>query len=539
MSERIPTPDVVLSRQKIRRALGIVGAGIALGVPAALGVFTHNSEQVEIAATKVEVTPTFDGYITARNGWLPDVRKPQPLPFSLGVNLDVGNPAIPPSDTAGKNIGNIARIYGSVAAQPSGEVKKIHDVVIDQALTAGIAGLAVGMLPLGTYVLLGKHRRKELSETRLPAISMGLVGAVLLSSTVSASTQQISPPANTDAWTPLTVLVPESAKYDELSGIEVSKNAASGAMRELVNGAIDSYVQSTELYDSFKERVEAIRNQLHQPREGEKVAIVVSDRHDNIGMDPVHRALADVAGATILIDAGDDTSSGQEWEEFSLRSLNSQFPSSQFVRIAISGNHDSGGMVEEYWKHRGAHTSSDTVQEIEGIQTILIDDPRQSDYTGDVVDGEATYAETSDMVTSIACESDKRIGLVVVHSASMAHSVLEQGCADLVVGGHLHRAIPPTKVEGQNGMNGYTVTNASSGGAVYSFSAFGGLRRDAGDTLITFRDGRPVGVQQVTFATTGEVTVSQYYELSLDETPDYDAAPEKRDNKASQVSIRK
>ena len=67
---------------------------------------------------------------------------------------------------------------------------------------------------------------------------------------------------------------------------------------------------------------------------GEKVALVVSDRHDNIGMDPIHRAVGDAAGATILIDAGDDTSAGQRWEEFSLRSLNEQFKGYTVVAVA-------------------------------------------------------------------------------------------------------------------------------------------------------------------------------------------------------------
>ena len=60
---------------------------------------------------------------------------------------------------------------------------------------------------------------------------------------------------------------------------------------------------------------------LREPEEGETVALLVSDRHDNIGMDRVARAIGDAAGATAVLDAGDDTSTGQPWEAFSLDSL--------------------------------------------------------------------------------------------------------------------------------------------------------------------------------------------------------------------------
>ena len=42
-------------------------------------------------------------------------------------------------------------------------------------------------------------------------------------------------------------------------------------------------------------------------------------------MDPVARAIADQGGATFLLDAGDDTSTGGSWEAFSLESLDQAF----------------------------------------------------------------------------------------------------------------------------------------------------------------------------------------------------------------------
>ena len=74
------------------------------------------------------------------------------------------------------------------------------------------------------------------------------------------------------------------------------------------------------------------------------MAVLVSDRHDNIGMDEVVRAVADEAGATVVLDAGDDTSTGETWEEFSLDSLDKAF-SSYDDRVFVAGNHDNGTFV--------------------------------------------------------------------------------------------------------------------------------------------------------------------------------------------------
>ena len=82
------------------------------------------------------------------------------------------------------------------------------------------------------------------------------------------------------------------------------------------------------------------------------MALLVSDRHDNIGMDAVARAIGDAGGATVVLDAGDDTSTGAAWESFSLDSLDKAFKGYDH-RIAISGNHDNGTFVSHYLEKRG------------------------------------------------------------------------------------------------------------------------------------------------------------------------------------------
>lgn len=511
--ERQIEPERALWRQRITRSIGLTAAGLVVAIPTAAAVFSHSETRTELVATDVTIAPTFDGYFTAHNGLLPDVRYPLNLPLHMGISVDVRNSTTPPSKTAGGNIEALMHTYGAVAAQPAGEAQHIREVITGQAITASQWGALAGLAPVGLYYLLGEKRRRELLEKAhdgkfQTAAIISSAALVLGSSTLMRDTP--APTINTN-WVAATSLVPELNNYPEAQGMEISDNAVSGAAKELLNGAFDSYNQSKKFYASLLEKIEPIQSQLHQPEPGEIVGILLSDRHDNIGMDPVHRKLADAAGASLMIDAGDDTSSGKPWEEFSLRSLHQQFK--DFSIMAVPGNHDSGKFVANYWHQHGAITPNNEVKEIDGIHTFLIGDPRYSDYTGAVVDGETTFADSQEQIVEATCGSDERVNLIVTHQADMASDALEQGCVDLAVGGHRHVASSPVQVQGENGETGYTLTNGTSGGAAYSFSAFGRLRRDATDTLITFRDGRPVGTQLVTFRTTKEVVVGPYEPL--------------------------
>jgi hypothetical protein len=112
-------------------------------------------------------------------------------------------------------------------------------------------------------------------------------------------------------------------------------------------------------------------------------------------------------------------------------------------------------------------------------------------------------------------EKGDRIATLVVHDASLGRTALDRGCTDLVVAGHLHRQVGPTRVVGENGKAGYTYTNGTTGGAAYAIAIGSKLRRDAEFTFVTYRGGRPVGIQPVTVATSGEMSVAPYVPLDL------------------------
>ena len=66
---------------------------------------------------------------------------------------------------------------------------------------------------------------------------------------------------------------------------------------------------------------------------------------------------------------------------------------------------------------------------------------------------------------------------------------------------------------GNDGRTGTTYTNGTTGGAAYAFALGCKIRPDAEVTLVTYRDGRPVGLQPVTIRTTGDFIVKDFVDL--------------------------
>ena len=305
---------------------------------------------------------------------------------------------------------------------------------------------------------------------------------------------------------------------DELDGVEVRGDVTTSGTRRLIESAVDTYQIGRTFYRDATEAAADL--ELREPEPDETVVVLFSDRHDNIGMDAVTRAIADAAGATAAFDAGDDTSTGQTWEAFSLDSVTAAFDDGPFEdnRWAVTGNHDQGSFVGRYLADHGwTMLNGEAVDGPAGVRLIGVEDPRSSglgnwrDETG------LSFEEVADRLADAACAADEegeRITTVLVHDANLGDATLERGCADLVVGGHLHSRSGPTRVVGENGAAGYSYTTGTAGGAAYAFALGSKLRRAADVSLVTYRDGRPVGIESVVLHTSGAFEVVPYVELA-------------------------
>jgi hypothetical protein len=483
-----------------------------VAVPVTVLVFLNSSRTTVLATHEAVVRPTMDGWAMLDLGpFLPSFRYPTGGP--LGADIELGK-------TSATSYDELVQRYAFLASQPEGQIAKVADTIQDLAISAVIVGGLCGLVVPAAWLLLGPRRRQELVSS--PRAAVPLAAAVVVSLglvTVAATHPWSQDTAGLAAvtWQPIAEALPDVPIPDEAAPLEVDAGLLTQGTKRLVESALDSYRTSSVFYDEATEQVADLADEVHAASDDETVAVVVSDRHDNILMDPVARAIADLAGATLLLDAGDDTSTGSSWEAFSLESLDKAFEGID-DRFFVAGNHDHGDFISKQAAGLGFTTlEGEVVEGPDGIRLLGVGDPRSSGLGNWRDESGLSFDEVSDRIADAACAADEdgeRVSTILVHDANNGDEALERGCVDLVVAGHLHVVVGPDAVEGEDGRVGYSFTTGTTGGAAYAIAIGTKPRRDATVSLVTYREGRPVGVQTVSLSPLGDFTVGRYTTLA-------------------------
>ncbi len=493
---------------RLLSGLGLAAVWLVVALASGSAIFLGSSREVVLASHDSIVRPTLDGWVVVSTGpVLPDIRIASGN--RVGVDVTLGK-------TTAESPEALVERYAFIASQPEGSVAKVRDAVADMAYDAAVRGILLGLLPVAVWLLVGPARRRELwrSARSRTGIAAGLA-VVLIGVLLWEPWQPEEPSLEAQrTWEDLdTFLDGQVGLPEPLPRVQVRTDATTVESKRLVLSAISTYENSKAFYDKAAAGAEDLP--LREPGDDETVVVLVSDRHDNIGMDQVARAIGDRVGAEAVFDAGDDTSSGAEWEAFSLDSLNEAFE--DYERYAVAGNHDNGEFVRGYLDDRGWTMLDGAVVDGPGDAPLIgVDDPRASglgnwrDETG------LGFGEVAERLSDEICDSDERVATALVHDTDLAQPALERGCVDLVVGGHVHVKIGPDRVEGPDGEVGYSYTTGTTGGAAYAIAIGSKPRRDAMVSLITYRDGRPAGIQPVTLQTNGQFVVGSYQPLSYE-----------------------
>jgi hypothetical protein len=495
----------------------LLAGSVALGLVVAVSLFLNSSRTVVLVGHDTVVRPTLAPDAVVETGpLLPDLRFRDVGP--LGVRLTLGKTEV-------GSIEELVQRYALIAGDPTAPIDKVQGVVLDMALSAALRGVGVGLLPVAVFLLLGRHRRGELF--RGLGTRQGVLALVLLLTLPLLVWQPWESEEETQeaqgSWQTLEELVgPDVALPEEARDIEVRTGPVTTQSKRLVLSALDTYDKSKEFYSTAAEEAADLPELgLRVAEEGETVALLVSDRHDNIGMDRVARAIGEAAGASVVLDAGDDTSTGQPWEAFSLDSLHAAFE--DWERFGVTGNHDHGAFVSTYLADLGWTMLDGEVVDAPWGGTLLgVDDPRSSGLGNWRDESGLSFAEVEDRLADAACEAaddGERVSTMLVHDANLGREALTRGCVDLVVGGHTHVQDGPDAVtseaaedgeDSEVGATGYTWTNGTTGGAAYAIALGSKPRRDAEVSLITYADGRPVGLQWVRLRTNGSWQVGDW-----------------------------
>ncbi|KRB77814.1 metallophosphoesterase [Nocardioides sp. Root190] len=490
------------------KVLGGVGAWALLAAVVASTIFVGSERTVDLASHEATVSPDFSGDVVLRSGpILPDLRAPSGS--RVGVEIELGK-----TDTT--SLQELTARYAAIASQPEGQIAVVSRAVRTMAVAAAVQGAALAVLPFLVWVAVGRERRRVLL-TRLPSVggvATGLLVVLLVVALAAPVGWGRQDPAAQE-WSTLGEFIGDEIPLPaQARDVEIMGDATTEETRRLISSAVSSYDQGLEFYTKAAE--DAAGLELREPEDGETVAVLVSDRHLNVGMDKVARAIGDRAGATVAFDAGDDTSTGERWEAFSLDSVSAAFEDYD-GRWAVAGNHDNGTFVRSHMEDLGwTYFDGEVIEGPGGSRILGVDDPRASglgnwrDETG------LSFSEVSDRVTETACaadEADDRVATLLLHDANMGRGALAEGCVDLVIGGHVHVQSGPTPVTAEDGRIGYRYTAGTTGGAAYAIAIGSKLRRAASVALITYREGRPVGIQSVTLQTNGRYDVDEYVEL--------------------------
>lgn len=505
-----PVPRV--PRPRPRQVVLLLVAWLVVAVPVTAALFVSGSRSTVVAGHDAVVRPAFDGYATLDLGpYIPSFRLP--VGGRLGADIDLGATELDSYEA-------LIERYAFIASQPEGQVAKVRATLVDLATDSIVLGAVVGLAGPALVLLVGRQRWAQLAHpwtVRRAAGAAGLSVMVLVAAAVVIRDEPV-PAVETGQWVPLQQAFPELAVPDEAADLEIESGLMTTGTRRLMQSAVDTYRKSLEFYREVVEAVPAVEGELRTPEDDEVVGLLVSDRHDNVGMDPVARAIADAGGATFLLDAGDDTSTGSSWEAFSVESLDEAFADWD-DRYAIAGNHDNGDFVAKHLGRLGFTTlAGEVVDGPDGIRLLGASDVRSSGLGSWRDERGVSFEEQSELLADLACEHDAegdRVSTLLVHDANSGREALERGCVDLVLGGHLHVQVGPAPMEGENGRTGYTYTNGTTGGAAYALAIGSKLRRDAQVSLVTYRDGRPVGIQPVIVRTTGEIVVGEWFPLQL------------------------
>lgn len=483
-----------------------------VALPVAVLVLVNSSRTTTVAGHEAVVSPTLGGWAVLDLGpLLPNLR--YPTGSTLGADIDLGKTTLGSYE-------ELVQRYAFLAASPDGQIRKVEGALVEMVLAAGVAGALAGLVAPLVWLLLGARRRREIADHPWSTATAGLAAALAVTMLAALATRPWDQSARgfgDTAWQPLAEALPDVRIPEEAAPLEVDSGLLTQGTQRLVESALNSYRTSSNFYGAAAEEAVALAEQLRQPEEDETVALLVSDRHDNIGMDPVARAVGDAAGASMLLVGGDDTSTGSEWEAFSLESLDAAFADYEH-RFYVAGNHDHGDFVTEQAADLGFTTlNGEVVEGPDGIRLLGVDDPRSSGLGNWKDEQGLSFSEVEERVGDAACAADEdgeRVNTILVHDANLGRTALQRGCADLVVGGHLHVVRGPDPVEGPEGQVGYSYTNASTGGAAYAIAIGTKPRRDAVMSLVTYRDSEPVGVQWVRLSPLGDWTVGPWTELA-------------------------
>ena len=237
---------------------------------------------------------------------------------------------------------------------------------------------------------------------------------------------------------------------------------------------------------------------------GRTTAVLTTDLHCNLDMIALAGRLDALSGARLHLDDGDLTMTGSSPEQVCVDALTDAIPSG-VERVATIGNHDSEATANQL-RARGWTVTDGTVQSAAGLRILGDVDADRSPAGGTYQRGSENSAQIGARLARTSCKAGADVDVVLIHQPYTFGPLVSEGCAPLLLAGHLHQEKGMSVTQGGNTVVAQLISGAGKGG-----TSIGPVTQDAYLHVLSFdENGALRGWRAVVIHPDASVTVGAW-----------------------------
>lgn len=237
---------------------------------------------------------------------------------------------------------------------------------------------------------------------------------------------------------------------------------------------------------------------------GRTTAVLTTDLHCNLDVIALAGRLDALSGARLHLDDGDLTMTGSSPEQVCVDALTDAIPSG-VARVATIGNHDSEATANQL-RARGWTVTNGTVQSAAGLRILGDVDADRSPAGGTYQRGSENSAQIGARLARTSCKAGADVDVVLIHQPYTFGPLVSEGCAPLLLAGHVHQERGMSVTQGGNAVVAQLISGAGKGG-----TSIGPVTQDAYLHVLSFdENGALRGWRAVVIHPDASVTVGAW-----------------------------
>ena len=171
------------------------------------------------------------------------------------------------------------------------------------------------------------------------------------------------------------------------------------------------------------------------PERGRKTAVLTTDLHCNLDVIAFSGVLDQLSGADVHMDDGDLTMTGSAPERVCVDALTQAVPGPT-AKVATIGNHDSDATAA-HLRSQGWTVTDGSVQDVAGLSVLGDDDADRTTAAGTRPRSGETTEQIAARLAKVSCERTP-VDVVLIHQPAAFDPLMKEGCAPLLLAGHVH-----------------------------------------------------------------------------------------------------